>query len=410
MSTDRESQVDQRAQLRLGAAIALTSTLLLLPVQALSTPRAQLPVLFLVYALHVVVSGGVLLASTARREAQYVDRLSIVFVGGLSVNLLFYLYALPYAVPTYPSLMSSAFTCLMIAAAVLFSWSATRMAAAGVLICLGFGVVTVLLGIQGLPMAPFVGTLCWLAIGAALATACARVLGRFRTTLLWRHEELAALSTRLISVQEEQLHQLSRELHDELGQSLTAVSSYLWLLEQKLPHELGELRASAREARHLVAKTLGQMREISQLLRPPGLDLYGLGPSVEAHLEAFRGTHRIATSLTVDALPDRLPEAVETAAYRIIQEALTNVARHAHAKRVAVELRSDDQELRLEVRDDGVGLRPMNGSGRRGIGLVGIRERVRALGGTMTMSSDAGGGARLRVSLPLQVFADAANR
>src|SRR5438105_2156003 len=402
---DRDGELDQRAQLRLGAAIALTSTLLLLPVQAFSTPRAQLPVLLVVYALHTVVSGGVLLATFARRDARFVDRLSIVFVGGISVNLLFYLDALPYAVPTYPSLMSSAFTCLLIAGAVLFSWSARRMAVAGVLICIGFGIVAVLLTRQGFAPAPFVGTLCWLAIGAALATACAQVLGRFRTTLLWRHEELAALSTRLISVQEEQLHQLSRELHDELGQSLTAVSSYLWLLEQQLPHQLGELRGSAREARHLVAKTLGQMREISQLLRPPGLDLYGLGPSVETHLAAFRGTHRIATSLTVDALPERLPEPVETAAYRIIQEALTNVARHAHAKRVAVELRGDDQELRLEVRDDGVGLRPTNGSGRRGIGLVGIRERVRALGGTMTMSSVIGGGARLRVSLPLRFAA-----
>src|SRR5438067_5400044 len=127
MSTDSEGQVGQRAQLRLGAAIALTSTLLLLPVQAFSTPRAQLPVLLLVYALHIVVSGGVLLATFARRDPRYVDRLSIVFVGGISVNLLFYLYALPYAVPTYPSLMSSAFTCLLIAGAVLFAWSAARM-------------------------------------------------------------------------------------------------------------------------------------------------------------------------------------------------------------------------------------------------------------------------------------------
>ena len=87
MSTDREGQVDQRAQLRLGAAIALTSTLLLLPVQAFSTPRAQLPVLLVVYALHTVVSGGVLLATFARRDARFVDRLSIVFVGGISAEV-----------------------------------------------------------------------------------------------------------------------------------------------------------------------------------------------------------------------------------------------------------------------------------------------------------------------------------
>src|SRR5436305_1884401 len=130
----------------------------------------------------------------------------------------------------------------------------------------------VALGRHGLPTASFVGTLSWIAIGAALAVACARVLGRFRASLIQRQDELAALSTRLISVQEEQLRRLSRELHDELGQSLTAVSSYLWLLERKLPPDLGELRTRASEARRLVAMTLGEMRELSQLLRPPGLD------------------------------------------------------------------------------------------------------------------------------------------
>ncbi len=410
LSEDVSSELDQRVRLRTAAGIAVTSAAVLFPVQVLSVPREHVAALLLVYVIHTAVAGFVLGASVTRLGARNPDRLSIVFVAGVAANLLLYLYLLPYAVPTYPSLMSSAFTCLLIAAAVLFSWSARRMAIAGVLTCVGFGAVGVVLGLQGLPAAPFVGTLCWLAIGAALATACAQVLGRFRTSLLQRHEELAALSSRLISVQEEQLHQLSRELHDELGQSLTAVSSYLWLLEQQLPGNLGELRTSAREARHLVAKTLGQMRELSQLLRPPGLDLYGLAPSVETHLEAFRCRHRIATSFTAHAVPERLPEAVETAAYRIIQEALTNVARHASAKRVAVVLRGGDHELSLEVRDDGVGMRTTNGNGHRaGIGLVGIRERVRALGGTMNMASAAGGGARLTVHLPLPVSGAAAN-
>src|SRR3989441_108822 len=239
-------------------------------------------------------------------------------------------------------------------------------------------------------------------IGAALAVACAPVLGRFRPGLIQRQDELAALSTRLISVQEEQLRRLSRELHDELGQSLTAVSSYLWLLERKLPPDLGELRTRAGEARHLVAKTLGEMRELSQLLRPPGLDLYGLAGSLEAHLEAFRGRHQIATKFTAEGLPERLPEEIETAVYRIIQEALTNVARHAHAKRVWVGLTGEGDELRLEVRDDGVGLPAENGASRpSGIGLIGIRERVRALGGTVSLSSGPGGGACLRARVPM---------
>src|SRR5690348_16473583 len=123
---------------------------------------------------------------------------------------------------------------------------------------------------------------------------CARGVRPSRKKLLQRQRELAALSDRLIFVQEEQLRQLSRELHEELGQSLTAVSSYLWVLQQQLPRQPATLQASASEARRLVARILGQMRELSQLLRPPILDLHGLVPSLEAHLRMFEQRHGIA--------------------------------------------------------------------------------------------------------------------
>src|SRR5882724_8014390 len=310
--------IDQRPQLRVAAAIALASALCLLPLQAFTVDARQLPALLVIYVIHAALAGFVLMASFTALGARRGDGLGLLFVLGLASNLL------PYAVPTYPSLMSSAFTTLLIAGAVLFSWSTRRTTLVGVLVCAGFALVGAKLGQRGLPMPPFVSTLCWVAIGAALAVACARVLGRFSASLIQRQDELAALSTRLISVQEEQLHRLSRELHDELGQSLTAVSSYLWLLERKLPPELAELRTRASEARRLVTKTLGEMRELSQLLRPPGLDLYGLAGSLESHLEAFRGRHQIATKFTAEGLPERLPEEIETAVYRIIQEALTD--------------------------------------------------------------------------------------
>src|SRR5438067_12394566 len=394
--------IGQRPPLRVAAAIALASAFCLLPLQALSIGTGQLPVLFLIYGIHTAVAGFVLMASFTGLGARRGDGLGLLFVLGLGANLLLYLYLLPFAVPTYPSLMSRAFTTLLITGAVHFSWSMRRTILVGVLVCAGFALVGVALGQRGFRMTPFVPPPCWIATGAALAVAGARVLGRFRTSLIQRQDELAALSTRLISVQEEQLRRLSRELHDELGQSLTAVSSYLWLLERKLPPDLGELRTRAAEARRLVAKTLGEMRELSQLLRPPGLDLYGLAGSLESHLEAFRGRHQIATTFTAEGLPERLPEEIETAVYRIIQEALTNVARHAHAKRVLVGLTGRGDELRLEVRDDGVGLPADNGARRpSGIGLIGIRERVRALRGTVTLSSGPDGGACLRASLPL---------
>src|SRR5262249_59396233 len=104
----RMSSLDERAQLRTGALIALTAALLVFPVQAFAMPRAQLPVLLLVYAIHLAIATGILVATFTRFGARHADPLSVVFVTGLAANLLFYFYALPYAVPTYPSLMSSA--------------------------------------------------------------------------------------------------------------------------------------------------------------------------------------------------------------------------------------------------------------------------------------------------------------
>jgi signal transduction histidine kinase len=174
------------------------------------------------------------------------------------------------------------------------------------------------------------------------------------------------------------------------------------VLEQQMPTQLSTLRSRAGEARRLVARTLGQLRELSQLLRPPVLDLYGLVPSLEQQLKSFEKRHRITASFLANGLPQRLPAETETAIYRITQEALTNVVRHAEAKRVRVRLDADEEHVHLEVEDDGRGL-PTNGNGQHGVGLIGIRERVRALGGTMTLASTAG--VQLSVHIPLETSA-----
>ena len=392
---------DHRPQLRTAALIALAATAVLLPTQALNVAPAALSPLLLVHGIHTLIAGAALIASFTRLTPRQLDRTSLLFILGLAGNLLLYLYLLPNAVPTYPSLISNALTCLLIAGAVLFSWSTRRMLVVSVLTCAGFALVATLLGMRGLAAAPFALTLSWLGVGAALAVACARVLGQFRASLLRRQDELAALSARLMSVQEEQLRQLSRELHEELGQSLTAVSSYLWLVERQLPAELVDLRDRIGEARHLVAKTLGHMRELSQVLRPPGLDLYGLAPSLDTHVRAFGKRHQIAAHFTAGGLPDRLPADIETAIYRITQEALTNVARHARARRVDVALAVEVGELRLEVQDDGVGVASGSGDGgHAGTGLIGIRERVHALGGTASLASGHGTCLKIRVPVP----------
>jgi len=375
--------------------IALAAGAVFFPIEFINFPATDRFWLVVSAGFHTFIATAVLLASYTSVGTRHADRLALLLIGGFGLNTLLRVYTYQH----HQSLNVAGLICLLIGSTVLFSWDTRRALAVCGIFCLAFSIV----GREAIGDAdPLLVSLGALVAGSIIAVWSAHALGELRAGLARRQSELAALSSRLMSVQEEERRRLSRELHDELGQSLTAVSSYLWLLERKLPPDLGELRTRAGEARHLVAKTLGEMRELSQLLRPPGLDLYGLAGSLEAHLEVFRGRHQIATKFTAEGLPERLPEEIETAVYRIIQEALTNVARHAHAKRVWVGLTGEGDELRLEVRDDGVGLPAENGASRpSGIGLIGIRERVRALGGTVSLSSGPGGGACLRARVPM---------
>src|SRR5207245_6137731 len=141
-----------------------------------------------------------------------------------------------------------------------------------------------------------------------------------------------------MAVQEEERRRLARELHDEFGQTLPAVNANLWLIERQAAADAEALRHRTTETRRLVARTLGAMRELSQLLRPAVLDTLGLVPSLDALVKTFAASHGIAASLTADELPGRLSAALETALYRVAQEALTNVARHARARHVRVAL------------------------------------------------------------------------
>ena len=141
-----------------------------------------------------------------------------------------------------------------------------------------------------------------------------------------------------------------------------------------------------------------QLRQLSQLLRPSVLDDYGLMPSLQTFLKEFEERHGVAATLSSEGVPERLPPPIETAIYRVVQEALTNVARHARARHVRVALATERGELRVRVDDDGVGLPP---DGRHpGTGLIGIRERVQALGGSLTIASRAG--TSLVVRLPIR--------
>jgi signal transduction histidine kinase len=302
--------------------------------------------------------------------------------------------------PGYPPLVSNALSLLLIGATVICAWTPRRAALVGTLIAQGFVMVGLLTHRHDLPEERFVFSIGALIFASVIAAFCATIMEAARSSIDRREQELEGLSNRLMSVQEEERRRLSRELHDGVGQGLTAVVSHLWLVERRLPEADAALRAEVSEARGLAAKTLAEIRELSQLLRPSLLDDWGLVPSLEAQVKAFKTHHAIEVRLEADELPERLPTDLETAVFRIVQEALTNVARHAQASNVRVVLRHQDAELRLDITDNGVGY-PRNGAPRSkpGLGLLSIRERVRALGGHVTMWSERG--AHLAVVLPL---------
>ena len=210
-----------------------------------------------------------------------------------------------------------------------------------------------------------------------------------------QREELRTLARRLLTVQEDERASLSRELHDDIGQSITAIKlSATALLGEADPRLVREM---AQEIVGIADQTVAKLRDLSLLLRPPQLDALGLEAALRWQAGTlFRGDGP-ALTLEVPPLPCRPPREVELACFRIAQEALTNVLRHAQARRVLLRLSCDDHALRLHVSDDGHGLAPDR---RDGLGLITMRERAQQLGGLFSIASD-GAGTRIDVELPL---------
>jgi signal transduction histidine kinase len=394
--TGEDGDVSSPWQLRAAAVLTIGSLALFVPLQMYYDLGDIVRGLWPAYVVQAFLGVMLLVGSYTAIGRRHTDQLSIVFVVSLTVQVLW-----GYSVTAaYPTLVAFSITCVLLGAVIFFGWGTRRVIALAVLAVGGFLLAGSMAGVSRHDDAPFGLAYITLLVAAVVAVVAAGVISRSRAALARREEELEALSARLMSAQEEERHRISRELHDELGQSLTAVSAFLWWFEQKLPPELGELRSQAVDARRLASQTLAQMRELSQLLRPSVLDSLGLVPSLDSQLQSFAKRHRITTSFHADELPDRLPAEIETALFRIAQEALTNVARHSRASRVDVALTREDGCLRLEVHDHGVGLRTSDGPRIQGTGLVGVRERVRTLGGTMSITS--GSGTRLEVRLPLR--------
>jgi two-component system sensor histidine kinase UhpB len=209
-----------------------------------------------------------------------------------------------------------------------------------------------------------------------------------------QREQTQRLADMVIRAQEEERRRVSRELHDEANQTLAGLMTTVDAAEEAAQRGGAELAAVLERLRRLAAATLGDLQRIATELRPPALDEFGLVAALGRHVrERFAGAG-MRVDFDIEGRRRRLPGAVEVALYRIAQEALTNVQKHAQARAVHVRLRFLPGVVRLDVSDDGVGFDD-DRAPRLGLGLMGMRERASIVGGTVEVASRAGGGTRV---------------
>lgn len=211
--------------------------------------------------------------------------------------------------------------------------------------------------------------------------------------------EMRELSQKLVQAQEAERKRLSLELHDQVGQMLTALRMEIANLGRIQQRDPDLFAAHLRQAKEMAEATMKTVRDLAMGLRPSMLDDLGLGPAIEWAGREFSRVSGIPVDVSVEGALARLTEAQKTSLFRVVQESLTNVARHARAQRVSVRLVESAQRLELVVSDDGRGMEP--GRNRRGLGLLGMEERVRELGGAFHLSSAPGAGTTVRVEIPL---------
>jgi two-component system, NarL family, sensor histidine kinase UhpB len=222
--------------------------------------------------------------------------------------------------------------------------------------------------------------------------------------LLQRIEEERRRSGQLaMRAQEEERRRLARDLHDEVNQALTAILLRLEALAQETPPERAP---EVAELKRLVNQAMDELLNLARQLRPSALDDHGLVPALETQLKRFAARTGIEVRLDTRGDPDALPEVVQTAIYRVAQEALTNVTRHAGATVVELDLDEEDGGAELRVRDDGGGFDPAvaartgsDGPGA-GLGLIGMAERARLVGGELDVRSAPGGGTSITLRVP----------
>ncbi len=222
-----------------------------------------------------------------------------------------------------------------------------------------------------------------------------------------REAQLEDLVRKLVHAQEDERKRIARELHDDTGQKLTALGMGLAALEAALmADDASRATAVLRNLRAMNDQAISELRNIMANLRPAQLDDFGLGPALRWYVKQFQAANpQLDVELSIDKLPGRLPPEQETVLFRIAQEALANVQRHAQATRVCLRLSHDGDGVRLQVEDNGIGFDPKQPPRHEpgsGLGLPGMRERVALVSGRLEIESAPGEGACIVVELPVK--------
>ena len=244
-----------------------------------------------------------------------------------------------------------------------------------------------------------------LVAGVLMSLVCGWYILRLERQALLRYEalarsrlELEGLSGRLVEAQEEERRSISRELHDEVGQSLGALLVEVGQLGKLVPPEDRATQAQIAQIKSVAESAVKSIRDIALLLRPPMLDDLGLVPALEWQAREISRRSDMEVEVHSENVSETLSDETKVTVYRLVQEALNNAATHASAKNARVTIAQNSDKITVEIVDDGQGFDPGR---QRGMGILGMEERVRRLGGTLTIASAPGKGATVEAELPL---------
>lgn len=223
-------------------------------------------------------------------------------------------------------------------------------------------------------------------------------------------DQRGELLGRLIRAQEDERKRIARELHDDLGQMLSGLSLQIESIRRNIASKPAQALEGLERAKELVTNASQQMYALILALRPSILDDLGLAAALRNYAEQILTGHEIKYELDASGLPERLPPEVELSLYRAFQESINNIARHARASQVTIRLSKTDQTFTGEICDDGQGFSlddiQMNGADPRGLGLLGVQERITQCGGQLHIDTNPGQGTRLTIQIPLQDKSD----